>query len=131
MAYENTGRSSHPALKNARCWLRENQNTDGGWGGLRGTPSSVEETALAVEGLGADIRDPCVLSGIGWLLGQIESGNHRESTPIGFYFAKLWYFEGLYPLTFLVSALGRARDAMPVADGAAIGHQNSRTRQNE
>ena len=31
-----------------------------------------------------------------------------EPSPIGFYFAKLWYFERLYPLIFTVAALGRA-----------------------
>jgi len=121
MAYENTGRASHPALRKARRWLSENQNPDGGWGGLRGTPSSIEETALAVEGLGADLGNDAVQGGIAWLLGQIESGNHREATPIGFYFAKLWYFERLYPMTFLVSALGRARDTVSKENGSVTG----------
>jgi squalene-hopene/tetraprenyl-beta-curcumene cyclase len=31
-----------------------------------------------------------------------------EPSPIGFYFAKLWYFERLYPLIFTVAALRRA-----------------------
>src|SRR4030088_1793974 len=30
-------------------WLLAAQNADGGWGGAAGTPSSIEETALAVE----------------------------------------------------------------------------------
>jgi squalene-hopene/tetraprenyl-beta-curcumene cyclase len=30
-------------------------------------------------------------------------------SPIGFYFAKLWYFERMYPLVFAVSALGRVK----------------------
>jgi squalene-hopene/tetraprenyl-beta-curcumene cyclase len=38
----------------------------------------------------------------------VESGRFREPSPIGFYFAKLWYFEKLYPLIFTVAALGRA-----------------------
>jgi squalene-hopene/tetraprenyl-beta-curcumene cyclase len=28
--------------------------------------------------------------------------------PVGFYFAKLWYYEKLYPLVFTVAALGDA-----------------------
>ena len=31
------------------AWLLAAQNADGGWGGAAGTPSSIEETALAVE----------------------------------------------------------------------------------
>ena len=33
---------------------------------------------------------------------------HWENSPIGFYFAKLWYYERLYPLVFTVAALGHA-----------------------
>jgi hypothetical protein len=36
-----------------------------------------------------------------------------EYSPIGFYFAKLWYYEKLYPLIFTVSALGHACRALP------------------
>ena len=47
--------------------------------------------------------------GIAWLIDAVESGRFREPSPIGFYFAKLWYFEKLYPLIFTVAALGKAR----------------------
>jgi squalene-hopene/tetraprenyl-beta-curcumene cyclase len=30
-----------------------------------------------------------------------------EPSPIGFYFAKLWYYERLYPRIFTVAALKR------------------------
>ena len=46
--------------------------------------------------------------GLEWLIGRVEAGGLYEPTPIGFYFAKLWYFEKLYPLIFTVAALGRA-----------------------
>src|SRR5205823_6327728 len=39
---------TEPARRGIR-WLLDNQNEDGGWGGMKGTPSSIEETALAVE----------------------------------------------------------------------------------
>ena len=52
-----------------------------------------------------------VNSGLAWLVQRIESGGLHEPTPIGFYFAKLWYFEKLYPIIFSVAALGRARRA--------------------
>lgn len=81
--------------------------------------SSVEETALAVEALLAAIAPspqspvpspsrPAVEKGLNWLIDRVESGQHRQPAPIGFYFAKLWYYERLYPLTFTVAALGRA-----------------------
>ncbi|MGH7137924.1 MAG: hypothetical protein ACREHD_19420, partial [Pirellulales bacterium] len=46
--------------------------------------------------------------GLDWLVDRIESGEFRHSSPIGFYFAKLWYYEALYPVIFTVAALGRA-----------------------
>ena len=39
---------------------------------------------------------------------RVEDGRYREPAPIGFYFAKLWYFEALYPLIFTVAALRKA-----------------------
>ena len=47
--------------------------------------------------------------GLAWLVEQVEKGGLWNPTPIGFYFAKLWYFEKLYPMIFTVAALGRAR----------------------
>ncbi len=92
------------------AWLLAAQNADGGWGGAAGVPSSVEETALAVEvllGAGPE-ADAAVNSGLAWLVQQVEAGGLHNPTPIGFYFAKLWYFEKLYPIIFTVAALGRA-----------------------
>ena len=97
------------------------QNPDGGWGGLDATQelapqanvSSVEETAVATEALlSAEIEGPwqrVAEEGTAWLVRAVESGRHRETSPIGFYFARLWYYERLYPLVFSVSALGQAR----------------------
>ena len=76
--------------------------------------SSVEETALAVEALLAacpkiPLNPPAAVArGLAWLIDRVEAGQHRQPAPIGFYFAKLWYYERLYPLTFTVAALGRA-----------------------
>jgi squalene-hopene/tetraprenyl-beta-curcumene cyclase len=109
----------HPeAAAKAAVWLVRAQKSDGGWsGGLAAAPCSVEETALAVESLCAALEsrpelqrdlEPAIRRGAAWLTGQIESGAWRQPTPIGFYFAKLWYFEELYPVVFTVAALGRA-----------------------
>jgi squalene-hopene/tetraprenyl-beta-curcumene cyclase len=47
-------------------------------------------------------------NGIRWLIEATESDLITEPWPIGFYFAKLWYFEKLYPLIFATSTLNRA-----------------------
>jgi squalene-hopene/tetraprenyl-beta-curcumene cyclase len=97
--------------RRALNWLLRVQNPDGGFGGDVHCPSSVEETALAVEVLLSDPSESSQVAawrGLLWLIERVEDGTYREPTPIGFYFAKLWYFESLYPLIFTVAALRRA-----------------------
>ncbi len=124
-AYRDVGTRDAPECQRGVSYLLAVQNADGGWGGAKDCPSSVEETALAVEVLvglasggrqppdatrhqGADAPRSPVERGVAWLVDAVESGRFRDPTPIGFYFAKLWYFEKLYPLVFTVAALGRA-----------------------
>ncbi|MCA9019359.1 MAG: squalene--hopene cyclase [Planctomycetaceae bacterium] len=107
-------RASHQAELGI-LFLKSVQNLDGGWGGATGAPSSVEETALAVDtllALGLEPAEPVVADGLDWLLERVENGTYTEPTPIGFYFAKLWYFEQLYPIIFTVSALHRAETVL-------------------
>jgi squalene-hopene/tetraprenyl-beta-curcumene cyclase len=108
-AYRDLGLLADPAAQRGLAWLRAAQNRDGGWGGAAGAPSSVEETALAVEILADAPGADATSRGTAWLVEQIESGALERPTPIGFYFAKLWYYERLYPVIFAVAALGRAR----------------------
>jgi squalene-hopene/tetraprenyl-beta-curcumene cyclase len=103
--------NTEPARRGV-AWLLSIQNPDGGWGGAAGVPSSIEETALAVEVLlAADTvsTEAAVNKGLAWLVEHVETGSLGYPTPIGFYFAKLWYYEKLYPIIFTVAALGRAR----------------------
>lgn len=91
----------------AAAFLIERQDSAGGWSGAQHGPPSVEETALALEALAGTAHTGVVDAGVAWLCDRFEHGTWREPVPIGFYFAKLWYHERLYPLIFTVGALGR------------------------
>jgi squalene-hopene/tetraprenyl-beta-curcumene cyclase len=127
-------------------WLLDAQDDAGGWGGGPGTPASIEETALAVEALAAVLElwarrsawpawrwvginpaeyleraGAAAENGAGWLIEQTQHGTAFEPKPIGFYFAKLWYFERLYPVIWTVAALERTgawRQQQTVAETA-------------
>ncbi|MCS7306695.1 MAG: squalene--hopene cyclase [Thermoguttaceae bacterium] len=43
-----------------------------------------------------------------WLVHAVEQGRHYQPEPIGLYFARLWYYEKMYPTVFALSALGQA-----------------------
>jgi squalene-hopene/tetraprenyl-beta-curcumene cyclase len=105
-------------------WLISAQNADGGWGGAKAVESSIEETALAVDALAGllsewrrneqlqlspEAIEPALRRGVGWLVEKTERGKTTQPEPIGLYFAKLWYFERLYPAIFTVSALNKAQ----------------------
>ena len=120
LAYRDLGQIGKEPARHGLAWLASSRCPDGGWGGAAGSssdtvepgPPTVEETAVAMEALLADHANPSLRSAledaVHWLTAAVEEGRHREAAPIGFYFAKLWYHERLYPLSFTVSALGRA-----------------------
>ena len=98
-------------------WLLAARNTDGGWGGDRGVPSSVEETALALGAL-ADVdislANGAIADACAWIAATTADGTRFHASPIGLYFARLWYSESLYPLVFTVDGVARAcRDRPP------------------
>ncbi len=108
LALQEIGRGHEPFAVRGVQWLIGNQNDDRGWSGRKGLPSSTEETALAVEALaGVPEADSAVISGANWLVGKVQDGSVADPSPIGFYFAKLWYFERLYPIIFATGALRR------------------------
>ncbi|MCI0378863.1 MAG: squalene--hopene cyclase [Gemmataceae bacterium] len=127
-AYRDLGMMNEEPARRGVAWMLAAQNADGGWGGAPHTPSSMEETALAVEilvdavrGEGIGARGEEVNKGLAWLVQQVEQGGLYNPSPIGFYFAKLWYYEKLYPIIFTVAALGRARCLLKQSLASASG----------
>jgi squalene-hopene/tetraprenyl-beta-curcumene cyclase len=94
------------------AWLLEAQNADGSWGGGHQSPSSIEETSLAVEALFRHHHGPhpATTRALAWLAETTLQGTEIPPSPIGFYFAKLWYYEALYPKIFLAGALETAAE---------------------
>ena len=101
-------RGTFEIRRKAAQFLAASQTATGGWGGSRDTPETVEETSLAVEAL-CSCPDPSqhLERGLSRLLDLLEANAWKEPAPIGLYFARLWYFERLYPLIFALSALGK------------------------
>ncbi len=97
-------------LQSGTAWLRRAQNSDGGWGGgeSAASPSTIEETALAIDALAACGGErEAIRRGARWLIVATRSGRHFPASPVGFYFAKLWYHERLYPMVWTAAALAR------------------------
>ena len=100
-------------------WLLAAQSPDGGIASAPGIEATIEETAVAVEAL-AEVAEHAadrelagrallaVGRGVEWLIEHTDGGKVFPAAPIGLYFAKLWYDEALYPLTFTVTAFERA-----------------------
>jgi squalene-hopene/tetraprenyl-beta-curcumene cyclase len=103
-------REVQPIAARAAAWLADAQNSDGGWGGGPRVPASIEETAAAVTGLciGAPVHLAAIERGLAWLTAATDEGRVFRASPIGLYFARLWYAEALYPVIFVAEALGSA-----------------------
>jgi squalene-hopene/tetraprenyl-beta-curcumene cyclase len=110
-------------IKNAADLLLSIQNPDGGWGGAKDVVPCIEETAIAVNALTvclnmsdkAEFDVPvqkiknAICKGTSWLIKETDQGQSLRPSPIGLYFAKLWYYERLYPLIFSTAALMRLK----------------------
>lgn len=97
-----------PMLAAGVCWMEHNVNGDGGWGGGPGAPSTIEETALAVQALAVatEASSTVIAGGLDWIARHQPVDGDAEAAPIGLYFASLWYWERLYPLIYTTGALG-------------------------
>jgi hypothetical protein len=76
------------AISDEQVWKSELPNPDATSGGT---------SPLAV----------AIIRGVEFLLEAVDENRHHVAWPIGFYFAKLWYYERLYPLIFATTALGK------------------------
>jgi squalene-hopene/tetraprenyl-beta-curcumene cyclase len=133
-AYRDLDRLESQPARRALDWLAGAAHADGSWGGLaqieldaRCAPAHIEPTALAVEALLGCAQTAghktAAMQGLKWLVDMVEANRHSESSPIGFYFAKLWYYEKLYPLIWTVSALGQAvRRPLVPSEAPAVVH---------
>ena len=125
LAYHAWGKSEDTIPQQGYQWLVKQANSDGGWGSgvdkshndagqlcITRSGSGVEETALAIEALltapTSELTQNTLNKGLEWMLRSVENDSFKDCSPIGFYFAKLWYHERLYPVIFTVSALGAA-----------------------
>jgi len=98
------------------AWLLDTQRLDGGWGGGPGAPASIEETGLALAALAAAPEPRGVIDalrrGAAWLVAATSEGTRTPPAPIGLYFARLWYYEELYPVVMGLTGLATARSRM-------------------
>jgi squalene-hopene/tetraprenyl-beta-curcumene cyclase len=62
------------------------------------------------------------MRGLNWLADIILQGELSHAWPIGFYFAKLWYYERLYPAIFSLGALGAAIRSLDETNSVAVGY---------
>ena len=103
-------------IEGGAAFLLAAQREDGGWGGAGETPASIEETAVAVNALALQgaVHGDAVARGVSWLVTATQGGTHFPASPIGLYFARLWYHERLYPVVWTLQAL---RAAAPLVRG--------------
>ena len=86
------------------------QNGDGSWGGDGNITGTIEETALAVSALSSGDHEVNCWDGLNYL-DTFYHNNGLKPSPIGLYFASLWYEEKMYPLTAYIEALSRSLES--------------------
>ena len=118
-----------PMIQKGGQWLLSIQNRDGGWGGAESVGSTVEETALSVDALtgllpkgtrtntgktkfsvNSEALQSTISRGVSWLIENTKAGTSVNPSAIGLYFARLWYYEQLYPVIFTISALQKIQN---------------------
>ena len=99
-------RDSLEKMATSACnYLTLQQNPDGSWGGSLDITGTIEETALSICALVKRDQAAC-LKGFQWLQKE-HAAKGLYASPIGLYFATLWYDEEMYPLIYYIEALRR------------------------
>jgi squalene-hopene/tetraprenyl-beta-curcumene cyclase len=136
-AYRDLHRLDTSAARRGLDWLAGAAHVRGSWGGMpevelgeRLQPLNIEQTALATEALLSCAQtaehEAAGMQGLKWLVDAVEANRHQEPSPIGFYFARLWYYEKLYPLVWTVAALGpSARQRLRPSEVPAVAHSKA------
>ena len=123
---EETPATSTGSLQRHVMWLVNQQRRDGAWGGDMAIVPSIEETAVVVQVLCMALGNKLVVlneehraavclaaeNGVAWLLEETQQGSVFPASPIGLYFARLWYHEMIYPVVWTLGALRAARVAL-------------------
>ena len=97
-------------IQSGRQYLRSARKADGSFGGDANAPSSIEETAVALHALSGVADDG--RKSVQWLIAATENGTRFPASPIGLYFARLWYHEQLYPVVWTLGAMRAARKTL-------------------
>ncbi len=118
-ALRDLGQLDCEAATRGLAWLVSVKHADGNWGTepfvspkTAFREPCIEETALATEALvtcgQSSAHEAAAHEGLKWLIDAVEANRHQHSSPIGYCYGKVAYYEKLYPLIMTVAALGRA-----------------------
>ena len=101
-----------PLIERGAKFLTGAQNDDGGWGGARGVESKVTLTARALSALASvESADREVVErGFDYIYQAWQRGDMYRAEPIGLYFARLWYSEPMYNMTFVLMAMKKLKN---------------------
>jgi squalene-hopene/tetraprenyl-beta-curcumene cyclase len=114
------------SVRDAAIFLLADQDSLGGWGGASGVTPSIEETAVALAAIAPIVDEFNSVSqriskplerAVTWLIDATQGGTQFPSSPIGLYFARLWYHEQLYPVIWTLTALKEVRLALALREG--------------
>ncbi|MCX6857053.1 MAG: squalene--hopene cyclase, partial [Verrucomicrobia bacterium] len=97
-------------IRSGASYLQAQQQASGAWGGDVAAPATIEETAVTLHALcqasaHTSVPSDSLKIGTDCLLSATQDGTVFPSSPIGLYFARLWYHERLYPIIWTAQAL--------------------------